>query len=225
MTMSRRLAAATLAPLLFLPGISSADTSIGLRAGTLGLGAEISFAVSQRVALRVGADRYTPKTVTLTQEDIDYDAQAKLRSASLLVDWFPFANNFRVSLGVMSNKNKVTATGKPDANGQYTINGVTINASDVGSLEGDVTFKKTVPYLGIGYGRPIKAGLSFISDLGVMFQGVPTATLTATCSATASPGNCAILQNAVAGEQPTVQDNVNKFKYYPVVSVGLAYTF
>jgi hypothetical protein len=223
--MSRRFAAATLAPLLFLPGISSADTSLGLRAGTLGLGAELSYAVSQRVALRLGADTYSPKAVTVTQEDIDYDAKAKLRSGSLLVDWFPFANNFRISLGAILNRNKVTATGKPNSNGQFTINGQPINASDVGSLDAEVSFKKTAPYFGIGYGRPVNGGLSFISDLGVMFQGVPTSTLTATCSATATPGNCTTLQNAVATEQATLQDNVSKFKYYPVLSIGLAYTF
>ena len=222
--MSKRLAAATLAPLLFLPGISSADTSLGLRAGTLGLGAELSFAVSQRVALRLTADTYTPKVKTVTQEDIDYDAQAKLRSGSLLVDWFPFANNFRVSLGAILNRNKATGTGKPSG-GSFTLNGQTINASDVGSLDAEVTFKKTAPYVGIGYGRPINGGLSLISDLGVMFQGVPTSTLTATCSATATPGNCTALQNAVAAEQATLQDNVSKFKYYPVLSIGLAYTF
>ena len=222
--MSRRLAAA-LAPLLLLPAVSQADTSLGLRAGTLGLGAELSFAVSQRLALRLGADTYSPKTVTVTQQDVDYDAKAKLRSASLLVDWFPFANNFRISLGAMINQNKVTATGKPNSNGQFTINGQPINASDVGSLDAEVSFKKTAPYLGIGYGRPINGGLSFISDLGVMFQGSPKSTLTATCSPTASAPNCTTLQNAVASEQATLQGDLSKFKYYPVFSIGLAYTF
>jgi hypothetical protein len=221
--MSRRLAAA-LAPLLLLPAVSQADTSIGLRAGTLGLGAELSFAISQRVALRLGADTYSPKTVTITQQDIDYDAKAKLRSGSLLVDWFPFANNFRISLGAMVNQNKVTATGKPTG-GSFTLDGQTFNAADVGTLDAEVTFKKTVPYFGIGYGRPINGGLSLISDLGVMFQGVPKSTLTATCSATATGPNCSALQSAVAAEQVTLQDNVGKFKYYPVLSIGLAYTF
>jgi hypothetical protein len=225
MTMSRRLAAA-LAPLLLLPTVSQADTSIGLRAGTLGLGAELSFAISQRVALRLGADTYSPKTVTITQQDIDYDAKAKLRSGSLLVDWFPFANNFRISLGAMVNQNKVTATGKPTG-GSFTLDGQTFNAADVGTLDAEVTFKKTVPYFGIGYGRPINGGLSFISDLGVMFQGTPKSTLTASCGGAAPPGsaNCDQIRSAVAAEQATLDDNLSKFKYYPVFSIGLAYTF
>jgi hypothetical protein len=223
--MSRRLAAA-LAPLLLLPAVSQADTSIGLRAGTLGLGAELSFAISQRVALRLGADTYSPKTVTITQQDIDYDAKAKLRSGSLLVDWFPFANNFRISLGAMVNQNKVTATGKPTG-GSFTLDGQTFNAADVGTLDAEVTFKKTVPYFGIGYGRPINGGLSFISDLGVMFQGTPKSTLTASCGGAAPPGsaNCDQIRSAVAAEQATLDDNLSKFKYYPVFSIGLAYTF
>lgn len=223
--MSRRLAAA-LAPLLLLPTVSQADTSIGLRAGTLGLGAELSFAISQRVALRLGADTYSPKTVTITQQDIDYDAKAKLRSGSLLVDWFPFANNFRISLGAMVNQNKVTATGKPTG-GSFTLDGQTFNAADVGTLDAEVTFKKTVPYFGIGYGRPINGGLSFISDLGVMFQGTPKSTLTASCGGAAPPGsaNCDQIRSAVAAEQATLDDNLSKFKYYPVFSIGLAYTF
>jgi hypothetical protein len=176
--------------------------------------------------LRLGADTYSPKTVTITQQDIDYDAKPTLRSASLLFDWFPFANNFRISLGAMVNQNKVTATGKPTG-GSFTLDGQTFNAADVGTLDAEVTFKKTVPYFGIGYGRPINGGLSFISDLGVMFQGTPKSTLTASCGGAAPPGsaNCDQIRSAVAAEQATLDDNLSKFKYYPVFSIGLAYTF
>ena len=224
--MQRRFLALAFAGLMCLSGASRADVSLGLRAGTLGLGGELSYAVSQRVALRLGADTYSPKTVTLTQQDIDYDAKAKLRTGSLLIDWFPFANNFRISLGAMVNQNKVTATGKP-AGGSFTLNGQTFNAADVGTLSADVTFKRSVPYFGFGYGRPINGGLSFISDLGVMFQGSPKATLSASCGGAAPPGSaqCDQIRSAVAGEEATVNDDIAKFKYYPVFSIGLAYTF
>src|SRR5512136_1355165 len=132
MTMSRRLAAAALATLLVLPGVSSADTSLGLRAGTFGLGAEVSYAVSQRLALRLGADGATRKT-TVKQQDVDYDVNAKLRATSLLADFFPFANNFRISLGAVVNGNKITGVGKPTG-GTFTIDGQPFNATDVGTL-------------------------------------------------------------------------------------------
>lgn len=223
--MSRRLAAAALATLLVLPGVSSADTSLGLRVGTFGLGAEVSYAVSQRLALRLGADGATRKT-TVKQQDVDYDVNAKLRATSLLADFFPFANNFRISVGAVVNGNKITGVGTPTG-GTFTINGQPFNATDVGTLDAELTFKKTVPYAGIGYGRPISGGLSFIFDLGVVFQGAPTSTLTASCGPAAPPGSaaCDQIRSAVAAEQATLDDNLAKFKYYPVLSLGLAYTF
>ena len=221
--MRKRFAAAALAPLLFLPGIAPADTSLGVRGGTLGAGVELSYAVSQRAALRLGTDRYN-RTQSMTQDNIDYDAKLKLQTASLMFDMFPFANNFRLSLGAMWNGNKLTMKGKPSG-GTFVVNGVTYNASDVGSLDAAVDFKKAAPYLGIGYGRPINGGLSFIFDLGVLFQGSPKSKIDVTCGAATPPATCAQLQSDAAAEQVNLDDSLHKFKYYPVVSLGLAYTF
>ena len=88
--------------LLAFPGLAPADTSLGLRGGTLGGGAELSYALSQRAAVRLNADGYTRKQ-TSTESDIDYDMKLKLKTVSLLGDWFPFANNFRISAGAMFN--------------------------------------------------------------------------------------------------------------------------
>jgi hypothetical protein len=217
----RKFLAAIAVPLLFLPGVAAADTSLGIRAGTLGVGGEISYAVSQSLALRLGSDAYS-RTGTATQEGIEYDYTAKLKTASLLADWFPLSNNFRISLGVMYNGNKVTGVGRPTG-GTFTINGITYQATDVGTVDAEVTFKKAAPYFGIGYGRPVNSGLSLLFDLGVMFQGKPKTTLTANCTATTP--NCSQLQSDVAAEQAALDDNLKNFKYYPVVTLGLSYTF
>jgi hypothetical protein len=221
--MRKHFAAAALAPLLFLPGIAPADTSLGIRGGTLGAGVELSYAVSQRAALRLGTDHYN-RTQSMTQDNIDYDAKLKLQTASLMFDMFPFANNFRISLGAMANGNKLTMKGKPSG-GTFTINNVTYNASDVGSLDAAVDFKKAAPYLGIGYGRPINGGLSLIFDLGVLFQGSPKSSIDVTCGAATPPATCAQLQSDATAEQAKLDDSLHKFKYYPVISLGLAYTF
>ena len=205
--------------LLLFPAVALADTSVGVRAGTLGLGVEVSYPISQRFGLRINADSYKYSR-TLNSDGIDYDAKATLKTASLLADWYPFANNFRISAGPMYNGNKLVATSKPNANGQIIVNGVGYQAS----VEGDVDFKKYVPYAGIGYGRPIGSGLSLTFDLGVVFQGSPTATLTGTCT-DPTPGLCATFQSNLAAQQQTANDNLKDFRYYPVVSLGLAYTF
>lgn len=210
--------------LVLLPALARADGSVGVRAGTLGLGLEFSYPISQRLGVRLNADSYN-YTRTLNQSDIDYDAKATLKTGSLLLDWYPFANNFRISAGPMYNGNKLGLKGKPDANGNFTINGVTYSTAQVSDLEGQVDFKKYVPYAGIGYGRPIGRGLSLTFDLGVVFQQSPQATLTATCGPALNAAECTTLQGNVAAQQQTANDDLKSFRYYPVVTLGLAYTF
>ena len=208
-------------PLLSFPVAAPADTSLGVRGGTLGGGVELSYALSQRAAVRLDVDRYN-RTKTSTQDNIQYDMKLKLQTASLLGDWFPFANNFRLSAGAFSNGNKFTLNGRPTG-GTYTINGVTYNAADVGSFDAQVDFNKGAPYFGIGYGRPINSGLSLIFDLGVLLQGSPKSKINVTC--TASTPSCPQLQSDAAAEQAKLDDSLHNFKYYPVISLGLAYTF
>jgi len=218
--MRKLFVTAAVLPLLALPGVAPADTSLGIRAGTLGGGVELSYALSQRAAVRLNADGYN-RTQSKTHDNIDYDMKLKLQTGSLLGDWFPFANNFRISAGAMLNRNKFTLNGKPSGT-TYTINGVTYAATEVGSLDAAVDFRKAAPYLGIGYGRPINSGLSLILDLGVMSQGSPRSKIDVTCGTTA---RCAQLQSDAQAEQSKLDDSLHSFKYYPVVSLGLAYTF
>src|SRR5207249_10775933 len=96
-------------------------TSLGIRAGTLGGGVDLSYALSQRAAVRLNADGYN-RTQSKTHDNIDYDMKLKLQTGSLLGDWFPFANNFRISAGAMLNRNKFSMKGLPTG-GSFTING------------------------------------------------------------------------------------------------------
>jgi len=222
--MRKTIAAVAIIPVLCLAGVAAADTSLGIRGGTLGGGLELSFALTQRAAVRLNADAYNFKQ-TDTHDNIDYDMKLKLQTASLMGDWFPFANNFRISLGAMFNGNKFTLKGLPTGPG-YTINGTFYPASDVGSFDAAVDFNKAAPYFGIGYGRPINGGLSLIFDLGVMSQGSPKSKIDATCGAAIQgTPQCTQLQSDAAAEQSRLDESLHSFKYYPVISLGLAYTF
>jgi hypothetical protein len=211
--------------LALFPAVAMADGSLGVRAGTLGLGVEFSYPISSRFGMRFSYDSYKYSR-TFNSDNIDYDGEAKLKTGSVLADWYPFANNFRISVGPMYNGNKLGLTGVPTG-GTFTIDGVTYTAAEVGTLKGQVDFKKYVPYAGIGYGRPIGSGLSLTFDLGVVFQGSPTATLTATCGPAAPVGSptCNQIQSDVAAQQATANESLKDARYYPVVSLGLAYTF
>jgi hypothetical protein len=222
-TMRRLFVTAAALTILGFPGLAPADTSLGLRGGTLGGGVELSYALSQRAALRLNADG-SNFTQSDTHDNIDYDMKLKLQTVSLMGDWFPFANNFRISLGAMFNGNKFALKGQPTG-GFYTINGTTYNTAQVGSLDAAVDFVKAAPYFGIGYGRAIKRGLSLIFDAGVMFQGSPKSKIDVTCGPLATPPECAQAQSDAQAEQSRLDESLHSFRYYPVISLGLAYTF
>src|SRR5438445_7574993 len=110
--MRKIIAAVAITPLLCLPGVAPADTSLGIRGGTLGAGVELSHAFGRRTGVRLNADGFNFSRAA-TQDNIQYDMKLKLQTASLLGDWYPFASNFRISAGAMLNRNKFTLKGQP----------------------------------------------------------------------------------------------------------------
>lgn len=212
---------------LFLVSSTAAWADVGalLKAGTLGAGLDVTVGMSESLALRLQANALNYED-DLNESDVDYSADLELRSAGLLLDWHPFSGVFRVSLGAYWNGNEATAVGRP-TDGTYVINGVTYNAADIGSLNGQVDFESVAPYFGIGFASAPKAGrgVTFSFDLGVLYQGEPNVGLTATCGAGLPPATCTQLQSDVAAEQASLQEDLSDYKFYPVVSFGIGYRF
>jgi hypothetical protein len=67
-------------------------------------------------------------------------------------------------------------------------------------------------------------GVNFYADLGVMFMGSPKATLNADCSGL-SASQCATLQSQATAEQARLEDELKRFKAYPVLNIGLTIGF
>ena len=182
---------------------------IGLRAGTTGLGADFGWGIAPTLGGRIGISGGSFNTDVDTSE-VTYDAKAKLGMVNGFLDWSPLGP-FRLTGGFIANNNTV------DLNGQPTSGGAFIPAGS--NLTGTVKPEHSVaPYLGIGYGNVWTPGVNFYFDLGVMFQGSPKVSLD--CSPAGSP-QC----NQVAAEQQRVQDELNKYKYYPVLNLGITIGF
>ena len=208
-----------------LSGVTLAQAAgAGLRIGTTGVGADFGWEIAPTLGGRIGLSGGEVNT-TVTSTDVHYDAKVKLANASLLLDWSPLGP-FRISAGIVPNKNKADLTGEPTG-GSFTINGNPYTAAQIGSLSGTVKSGSSVaPYLGIGYGNVWTKGVNFYFDLGVMFQGSPKVSLTANCGAAiAGTPTCTSLQNDVAAEQQRLQDKADKYKYYPVANIGITIGF
>jgi hypothetical protein len=198
---------------------SKSGVGVTGKIGTLGVGAELNIAFSDNFGARLGYNNYKYKHNT-DISSVNYDAELQLRTVSILADWYPAAGSFRASGGLMYNDNQSHYTGVPTG-GTFTINGTIYNTSQISSLKGDLTFANVAPYLGIGWGNPVQNGKGWgmVADIGVLFQGSPKTALVATCPTTCSAG----IQNDVAAENAQLQSDVNKYKYWPVASIGISY--
>lgn len=201
---------------LLAAGSASADGfGLGVKAGTLGVGIEGTFSLSESVNLRAGFNSYS-KSGDETASDILYDGKLELRTLALLVDWHPFSGTFRVSAGLMKNDNALRLTATPTAN--QTIGGTTYTPAQIGTLSGDVTFKSTAPYLGIGWGNATKNGrFGATFEIGAMFQGSPNVSLRASSGLVA--------QADLDSESQQAQADLNEFKIYPAISLGFSFRF
>jgi hypothetical protein len=185
---------------------TSHAAGLGVRAGTTGLGADFGWGIVPTLGGRVGFSAGKFSTDVDTSE-VNYDAKAKLSSLNAFLDWSPLGP-FRITAGVIANNNKVDLTGTPrDA----TFAGTTVS----GTVEPEHSVS---PYLGVGYGNVWTKGVNFYFDLGVIFQGSPKVSLN--CAPAGSP-QC----NQVAAEERRVQDELNRFKYYPVLNIGITIGF
>lgn len=207
-----------------LPGVALAQGNLALtgKVGTLGLGAELTTRLTDNAQLRFGINGYNLDSST-TEDDVDYDSTFKLQSAGLIGDMFPIQDSvFRISVGLFYNGNKLEMTAKPDSTGSYDLGTGTYSGATVGTLKGELTFNKTSPYIGVGWGAPFaKPGQwSFSLDVGALYQGSPKLKLeSAACSANAA---CAA---DLAREQEDAESDMRSYRWYPVVSAGAVYRF
>ena len=197
---------------------SEAVVDIDVHASTLGFGAGFALPVTENLSGRLSLNKYNYAYQT-TSDGLNYDSTLKLESIAALADWHPFSGITHLTAGLIINNNEFDMTATPTG-GAFTINGTSYTTSAITSLKANIAFNKFAPYLGFGWsGRASKTGLSFKSDIGVMFQGAPKSTLSAT-----GPGASAAATD-LAAAQVQLDKDMSGFKIYPVISFGIAYAF
>jgi len=198
-------------------GVVSAEGAgigVGVKAGMLGLGAELTKSLTETVNVRVGLNNYKFST-SGTESGTNYDIDLKWQSTALLFDWHPSAGSFRLSAGYLFNANKLALNVKPGST--YDINGNTGTLGAGEYVTGEVKFDSG-PYVGLGWGNAGDGkgfGMSF--EVGAVYQGSPKVTL-----ATNIAG---ITQTDIDREQASAADSLSSYKWYPQVALGVSYAF
>lgn len=212
------------------PARAAPSVALDVRGGTTGYGFDVDVGLLSHLGARVGYSTFSFNR-SIDQTEVTYDGRLKISDVSALLDWYPFAGGFRLSLGGVSGGGlTVDATGVPTADGAYTINGHSYTTDEMGSLAGRLKFGGALsPYLGLGWGNPIGSTHHFhiLLDAGAIYGGTPNVTLDATCGAAAPSGSpmCSQIQSDLQVERQTLQSDVTLIKWYPVINLGLAYRF
>lgn len=225
---STALAVLTLALTSSMP---ASATEIAARAGTLGVGAEASFEISPRLGARLGVNAFQ-RDERRVIDDIEYEADVKLRNALLLLDLHPAAGAFRLSAGAVWNDNGADGTARLAPGTVYEIGDIEYPGALIGEVDGELTFDEIAPYVGLGWGaRGGDTGKRwfFVADLGVIYQGEPEVELRSNLPAL-SPINLVPalreqFERELDKEEAKAREDAAGYDLYPVVQIGVAWRF
>jgi hypothetical protein len=197
------------------------DYAFVIKAGTLGLSLEGIARLNPKVNARLGVNAFE-YDYSGTESDIKYDFDLELFSVSALFDWHPFGNSFRTTIGLLFNQNSLDMKAKPA--GSFEIGDSTYTAAQVGTLSGELEVEEASPYVGIGWGNALgrEQKWTVYLDLGVVYQGSPKVNLASTGGSLSSDPT---FQANLVREEQNLEDDLEEFKFYPVIAFGIAYKF
>ena len=171
--------------------------SLGVQAGTAGIGAQLATPVGPNFQIRAGYAIMPPfsysRTVDVPEHpgkhgsekgaNIPVDAKANLHlsNAELMFDIFPSSTGiFHITAGLLYGpKNVIKVTNTSALPSDYNIVGLDVDEYTVravnNKIDGYIGVDALRPYFGIGLGRAVTTDhkVSFTCDLGVFYWGKP----------------------------------------------------
>lgn len=214
--------------------------ALDLHAGTLGGGLGLTIGINDKLNARVGGSFFSISADAEGDDDpntagsaLSFDGDLDLASGQVLADWHPFSGGFRISGGLFLNGNEFSASARCNdtANG-CEVGGQNFSAADIGVISAVSDFDSVVPYVGIGWGNAVEKNKTwgFQADLGVVFQGETNIQLSqqggCVTGNAAQQAQCrSDVDNQLAEEQRQINDDLDEFDIYPLLSIGVTYRF
>jgi len=193
--------------------------AVGLTAGTLGIGPEVGFRISDHIGIR-GNATFLGISGDYDSGDIQYDGKIKLKSFGAMLDVYPMGGHFRISGGARINKNYIRLDAVPTQ--PVEVGDAVYTPAQIGTLRGRGEVKDFAPALTLGWSGANRKGFMFGFDAGVLFQGaVKVREFTATGALAANATFRADLER----ERRALQDDVNDYKVYPIAQFSIGYRF
>lgn len=217
------LLALSMAPAAFAKGEwYDIDVGVSAVASTLGPGLTITLPVNSVLNARIfGAGLVFD--VEVSDDDLDYDGDVTLGGIGPLLDYHPFRNGFRASVGLLYALNEFDGTAKCDK-ASCDVGNATGVILPGDRVDGNVDYTGFAPYVGLGWGNAVAEDgrWSFSFDIGALFTGSPDISIDCRAGVPASQAAC---QSEADNERKDLKDEIGDYKVYPVVSFGVGYRF
>ena len=197
------------------------DFWVGVKAGTLGYGAEVAWKPLEWLDLRAGANFYDFNDAG-AQAGINYDGTLELDTVYLTGNFRFLLSPFRLTAGAFLNNNEVRLVSQPMAS--YDVGGNQgYLPAEVGTIQSVASFSDVSPYMGAGYDFSLMDRIGLSLDFGVLWQGEPTVIMSS--DGTLAVNNDAAFLQALADEGRELEDELKDMKAYPVISIGFSFNF
>ncbi len=202
---------------------NSKNFGLGGGVGTTGATVEAKYAVSNNIVLR-GNVNALPVNVDQSYDGVDYEVDASMTTFGGFADLHPFSNGFHLTGGVYGGGKSADLLGVPGPATIVEIGDTTYTGAQIGTLRGTVEYADVAPFVGLGYDGFMnrQKKWSFNARAGVMFVGEPDVDLKAQGGLVSSFPS---VQDDLQREAQNLKDELDKYKYYPVVSLGLTRRF
>ena len=199
---------------------SDSRLALTAKGSTLGLGVDVAYRLGDRLQLR-GQLQGLNADDDFEESGIDYDAELELASFGAGVDFYPTGGGFLLSAGLVANSNAVDVRGLPQAGNLFEIGDDVYTAAEVGTLDGEIDFDSVSPFATLGWGNPFHGGrVGFRFEVGALYQGDSDVRLAAS-NAAATPG----LQEDIDAEIAELENDLDDFEFWPIVSLGVTIRF
>jgi hypothetical protein len=209
---------------------------IGVKVSTLGVGVEAATPLAEKFNVRGGFNMFRYSRA-ITNNGIQYNAQLQFQSAEAHLDWFPFWG-IHVSPGILFyNGNQLTATAAVPGGQKFSAGGTTYESDPATPVTGTgkLNFLRVSPSIMVGVGNLIPRNgrhYSFLFEVGGAYQGSARVALNLAGNVCDTTGTfCRAIssdptvQANIQAQQVKIQNDVNPYRFFPVISLGVGFNF
>ncbi|MBB5316191.1 hypothetical protein [Tunturibacter empetritectus] len=209
--------------------------AFGIKANTLGAGAELATPLFRRFNLRSGVN-FLAFAYPFGIDGVNYDANLHFRSSQSTLDWFPGGHAFHISPGILFSKNTVSSTATVPAGQSFTLGDQSFINSVGDPVHGNMSLaypRNLSPLLLLGFGNILprtSRRLSIPMEFGVAYTGAATINVNLTGTACTNQGCTSFASNSEAQASLTqeikkINEDLKRVPVYPILSLGVAYHF